>query len=161
VAGRQYSIAFENVAVTAASGDQDIFYLAPADDKPCRILAVYLSVISELGDAQEEWLRLQWIRGHATVGSGGAAVTTPTPLSPTDAAAGFTARTNDTTIASAGTAVVVHSDAFNVRSGWVYIPTPETVIQVTQTQTTLVLRLMAAVTDDVVMTGTCYIEELG
>lgn len=153
---RVYSVEFENVSVTAG---QDLFYIAPADDKPCRLLACYLAQISDVGDAQEEVLRLRIIRGHGTVGSGGSSATAR-PLAASDPAASFTARTNDTTIASAGTAVNIHSDAFNIRAGWQYIPTPETVILCTQADATIVVRLLAAPADAVTVSGTLYVEEL-
>jgi hypothetical protein len=135
---RVYSVEFENVAVTTVNGDHDLFYIAPADDKPVRLISCYLSNTSnaDVGDAQEEMLRLRIIRGHATVGSGGA-TPTPAPLNPNDAAAGFTARTVDTTIASAGTLPMC-----------------------SQAQTTIVVRLMAGPTDDITMSGTLYVEEI-
>ncbi len=153
---RMYTVQFENVAVTAA---QDFFYIAPADDKPIAIHACYLSQSTELGDTAEEQLRVQIIRGHATVGSGGSAPT-PVALYPNDGAAGFTARVNDTTIASAGTAVNVHSETFNVRAGWVYMPTPEMRPYCTQAQTTIVVRLLSTPADSITMGGTLYVEEI-
>lgn len=155
--GRMYSVEFENVAVSVA---QDLFEITPADDKPCIVHGIYISQSSDVGDAEEEMLRVRIIRGHATSGSGGSAPT-PRPLNPTDPAAGFTAEANNTTIASAGTAVNLHSEAFNIRTGWQYIPTPEMRPEVTQGQTTLVVRLLAAPTDALSMSGTLYIEELG
>jgi hypothetical protein len=154
--GRLYAITFENVAVTAS---QDLFEIAPADDKPVCIHACYLSQSTELGDAAEEQLRIKIIRGHATSGSGGTAPT-PAPLNPADAAAGFVAEVNNTTIASTGTAVDLHAETFNVRSGWVYMPTPEARPGASQGNTTLVVRLMAAPADSVTMSGTLIVEEL-
>ena len=153
---RLYSIVFDAVAITAA---QDLFSITPADDRQVRIHALYLSQTTELGDAAEEMLRVNIIRGHATVGSGGTAPT-PQPLDPHDAAAGFAARVNDTTIASTGTPVTLHADAFNVRSGMVYLPTPETQIQASQGQGLLVVRLMAAPADSIAMGGTLVLAEL-
>jgi hypothetical protein len=157
--GRLYTVTFDNVTVTPAGTDQDLFAFTPADDKPIAIHAIYLSQSSEIGDAMEELLRVSIIRGHATTGSGGTAPT-PAPLQPIDAAAGFTARVNDTTIASAGTAVTLHAEAFNVRVGWVYLPIPEMRPVCTQAQTILVVRLLSTVADDISMSGTAYVEEL-
>jgi hypothetical protein len=155
---RLYSVSFENVAVTAS---QDLFYIAPADDKPCVVHAVYLGQTTEIGDAMEEQVRIKMIRGHATVGSGGSAPT-PRPLSPSDGAAGFVARVNDTTIASAGTAVDLHADTWQLRGPYQVIFTPEMRHQVTQAAgVTWVVRLMAAPTDSVTMSGTIYVAELG
>jgi hypothetical protein len=161
--GRVYVVEFEGQTVATASGDYDLFYIAPADDKPVKLLACYLAVTSELGDAAEEQLRVRIIRGYTAASTGGNAITASTvgrtlATSPDPA---FTARTLDTAVATTGTAFVLHSDAFNVRSGWVYLPTPETTHLITQASTSVVVRLMAAVADDVTMSGSLYIEELG
>lgn len=153
---RMYAVTFENVAVSAA---QDFFEITPADDKPVVIHGCYLSQSTELGDAAEEMLRVEIIRGHSTGGSGGTAPT-PVPMDPADAASGFTAEVNNTTIASVGTAVVLHAETFNVRSGWQYIPTPEARPKASQANTTIVVRLMAAPADSVTMGGTLIVEEL-
>ena len=154
--GRVYSVNFENVAVTAA---QDFFEVSPADDKPVKILGLFLSQSTELGDAAEEMLRVQVIRGHATGGSGGSAAT-PVAVDSADPAAGFAAKVNNTTIASAGTAVNVHSDTFNVRAGLQLFWTPETAPIARQGDTTIVVRLLAAPADSITMGGTLYVEEL-
>jgi hypothetical protein len=153
-----YTVEFEGVTVTAAGGDADLFEITPADDKPCAIHALFLAVTSEVGDAAEEMISYKIIRGHATSGNGTA--TTPAPLGPIDTAAGFTAETYGTTIASAGTPVDLHSDAFNVRVPYGIILTPEIRWCVSQAQTTLVVRMMTTVADDVTMNGTLYVEEL-
>ena len=155
--GRMYAVTFENVAVTAA---QDFFELTPADDKPLIVHMVSLSQSSDVGDAAEEMLRVKLIRGHATSGSGGSAPT-PVPLAASGAAAGFTAEVNNTTIASTGTAVDLHAEAFNIRSGLLYLPTPECRPGVSQAGTTLVVRLMAAPADSLSMSGTIIVEEMG
>ena len=156
--GRMYAVTFENVTVTGAV---DFFEITPADDKPCVIHACYLSQSSDTGDAAEEMLRVKIIRGHATGGSGGA---TPTPaglISGTTPAAGFSAETNNTTIASTGSPADLHAEAFNIRAGWAYIPTPEARPGVSQALTTLVVRLMAAPADALSMSGTLIVEEHG
>ena len=154
--GRMYAVTFENVAVTAS---QDFFELTPADDKPIILHAVYLSQSTETGDAMEEMMRVKIIRGHATSGSGGSAAT-PVPLNAADSAAGCAGEVNNTTIASTGTAVDLHAEAFNVRSGWVYMPTPECRPVCSQAGVTLVVRLMANPADSVTMGGTLIFEEL-
>jgi hypothetical protein len=142
--GRVYSVNFENVAVTE---DQDLFEISPADDKPVRLLGLFLSQSTETGDAAEEMMRIQVLRGHSTGGSD----------SP---AAGFASEVNNTTIASAGTAVALHSEAFNVRSGMAHWWTPETAPMARQGNTTIVVRVMANPADSVTMSGTLYVEEL-
>lgn len=156
---RVYTVEFENVSITTAGGDLDFFYIAPADDKPVALHALFLDQISDVGDAQDEMLRYCIIRGHTTVGSGGASATAR-PVKPNSTAAGFTARTNDATIASAGTPVNLHSGAFNVRVGLPLIWTPELRPVVSQAEGSIVVRLMAGPADDLTMSGTLYVEEL-
>lgn len=157
MSSRIYTVEFEAVAVTA---QVDFFEITPADDKPVEVLGLFLSQSSDVGDAADELLRYRVIRGHTTGGSGGAAPT-PRPVKRSDAAAGFAAETCNTTIASAGTALNLHSDTFNVRSGlqlWV----PDTLEwDATQGDTTLVVRLMAAPADSLTMSGTLYVREMG
>ena len=158
--GRVYTVEFENQTITTAGGDRDLFYVAPADDKPVKILGWKFVQFSDVGDTAEEILRVRMIRGHTSVGSGGSAAT-PRPLIHSDTAAGCTARVNDTTIASAGTAVNLESGGFNIRAGeQVFLP-QEYRPQVTQAQGSIVLRLMAGPADDVTMSGTLWIEEEG
>jgi hypothetical protein len=159
-ASRVYSAEFENQSITNAGGDRDFWYLAPADDKPCWLIGWNLDQISDVKDAEEEILRYRVIRGHTTVGTGGGSVT-PTPLAPSDAAAGATVRANDTTIASAGTPVNIASYAFNIRMGErIWLP-PELWIPITQAQTSIVLRLMAGPADDVTLSSTLWFAEQG
>src|SRR5262245_25427666 len=117
---RAYTVEFESVAVTAAV---DLFELRPADDKPIELVALELSQSTELGDAAEEQIRFRIVRGNTTTGTGGA-TPTPQPVSPGDTAAGFGADTNNTTAASAGTAVNLLSTNFNLRVGYAWGPVP-------------------------------------
>jgi hypothetical protein len=152
---RCYTVQFENVAVTAV---QDLFSLDAATDKPIELVALELAQNTELGDAAEEQLRIQVIRGNTTVGSGGSAPT-PQPTSPGDTAAGFTARVNDTTPASAGTAVNLLSTAFNVRVGYAWGPVPYGMGYWTSGASLLLVKLVAAPADSVSMSGTATIVE--
>lgn len=152
--GRVYTVEFEATAVTA---QVDFFEITAADDKPCAVIGMFLSQLSDVGDAAEEILRYRVIRGHTTGGSGGAAPT-PRPLDQDDAAAGFAAETLNTTIASAGTAVNLHSDAFNIRSGLQLWLPPEAYWKMHQASL-LVVRLMAAPADSLTMSGTLYVME--
>ncbi len=155
--GRIYAVTFENVSITAS---QDLFYAAPADDKPLALHGVWISQYSDLKDTEEEGLRIKIIRGHATVGSGGT-TPTPTPLNPTATAAGFVARVNDTTIASAGTAVDLYAGVWINRTEFLYLPPPEQRPIVSQAAgVTIVVRLMAAPADALSTSGTAIFEEL-
>lgn len=154
---RIYTVEFEGVSVTAAV---DFFQLTPTDDKPIEVLGCFLGQSSDVGDAAAEILRYRVIRGHATTGAGGASPT-PRPLNRSGAAAGFTAMTNNTTGATAGSPVNLHSDTFHIATGeklWL----PESCEwEATQADTTLVVRLMAAPTDALTMSGTLYVREQG
>lgn len=154
--GRVYTVEFEAVAVTT---QVDFYELTPADDKPIKILGLDLSQSSDVGDAAEEILRYRVIRGHTTSGSGGAAAT-PAPLSPADAAAGFTAETCNTTIASLGTTGNLLSGTLNIRQGSNPLWFPEGCEPAaSQANTTLVVRLMAAPADSLTMSGTLWVLE--
>lgn len=154
---RFYSVVFENTAVTAAV---DFFELTPADDKPIAIYGLFLGQTSDVGDAQDEILRYQIIRGQATSGSGGS-TPTPRPLNRSDSAAGFTAEALNTTPASAGTAITLHTGEWNVRVGEnLWLPQGSW-WSASQTDTTLVIRLAAAPADSLTMSGTVYVAEFG
>jgi len=154
--GRLYSVTIDNVAATTAV---DFFELTPADDKPIIIHEIRIGQSTEISDAQEEMLRVSIIRGYTASGSGGA-TPTPAPLIFEDTAAGCTADTMNSTVATTGTAVILVADTFNVRSGWLYVPTPECRIRVGQGNTTVVVRLVAAPTDSITFSGTIIFEEL-
>ncbi len=157
MADRVYTVSFTEVAVTAAV---DIFELAPGDDKPLEVLGLFIYQSSDFGDAQAEILPYRVIRGHATTGTGGASPT-PRPLQRGDSAAGFTADTNNTTGATAGTAVDLHCGAFNLAVGenlWL----PEGCEWgVSQADGLLVVRLASAPADSIDLSGTMYVREQG
>lgn len=155
--GRVYAVTFENVSVSAT---QDLFEITPADDKPIRILGIQLANVgADVGDAAEEMLRLTVTRGHTSGGSGGSAPT-PVPLDPSGPAAGFAAEVNNTSKAASGTTTVPFADGMNVRIPYQQYFTPETVIQATQGNTTIVVRLENSPADAVSMSGTLFVEEL-
>jgi hypothetical protein len=155
--GRIYTVEFEGTAVTTAV---DVWELDAAAEKPCEVLGWDLWASSEVGDAAEEILRYRWVRGNTTSGTGGAA-TTPRPCNPSDAAAGFVAEANNTTAASAGTAVNLGSHGLNVRQGSAPIWLPEGCEIGFSGTGLLVLRLLAAPADSVTMGGTVWVREAG
>lgn len=159
VDSRMYVVSF---AATAATAAVDFFSFAPADDKPVQIHAIYLAQTTEVGDAMEEMLEVKIERGGTgyTVGSGGSAGTIGV-LGPSGQAAGFTSRVVDTTKATFTAGEVKHRDAFNVRTGWQYIPTPETRITVVQANGGCSICLPAAPADSISWVGTLLVEEYG
>lgn len=156
--GRLYTVTFDNVSYTNANGDHDYFEIVPATNKPIVIEAIFVYTTTEVGDAQEEQVRWSVVRGHTTSGSGGSAPT-PTPFVSTDSAAGFTAETSNSTIAStAGT--TVHVGAFNIRVGLEFIPPPEHRIPCSAADSRIVVRQLSTLADDASMSGTVYVREL-
>lgn len=156
--GRVYTVSFANVSVSAA---QDLFEISPADDKPVELAGLFLAQngVGDVGDAAEELVRISIIRGHTTSGSGGSAAT-PRPVKRTDPAAGFAAEVNNTTVASVGTTVTLHEDAFNVRAGYMLWWPEGTEPEAAQGDTTIVVRIPAPA-DAITLTGTLYVRELG
>lgn len=155
--GRNYTVTFAATAVTVAV---DVFELDAAAEKPIEIYGLSIGQSSDVGDAAEEILPFVVARGNTTTGTGGTQGVTPRPLNPSDAAAGFTADTLNTTAATAGTAVDLHRGAFNIRTGlemWL----PEGSEWGTSGANLLVVRLAAAPTDSLTMTGTVYVRETG
>lgn len=150
---RFYTVEFEAQTIANASGDVDLFEVAPADDRPVELVSISLGQTSELGDAQEEQVRIRVIRGHATTGNGTS--TTPRPGSPADSAASAACEVLGTTIASTGTAVNLLSDTWNLRAGFQWGPVPQGMgLWCSQTEGLIVVRLMAAVADDITASGT-------
>jgi hypothetical protein len=156
---RIYTVEFENVSVTAA---QDFFEISPATNKPCRIIGLTLEQGSDVGDAQEEMLRVSVVRvpATATSGSGGTAPT-PRALDATNQAAGFTAEVNNTTVATtSGTLERLITRQFNIRTGLEMFLPPEMRPQFVN-GTLGVVRLHAAPADALSMSGTLFVEEEG
>lgn len=151
-----------NGTITAAGGDTDLISIQPADDKPIKLRGMLLSQISEVGDAQEEGLRITVKRLPATftVGSGGSSVT-PTPPDSADVACGATVRANDTTVATtSGTAVVCAEIGWNERNSpyehW--YPDPAFAPKAKQGEG-LIVRLETTLADDMTGCFTFWIEE--
>lgn len=154
---RTYTVQFDNVSVSVI---QDLFEITPADDKPVDIVGLFLSQtgVADVGDAAEECLPVQIIRGYTSSGSGGSAPT-PSPIDPIDTASGFTAEVNNTTVANTGTAVILHSDNFNVRVGYQNWWPENCEPKASQANTTIVVRLTRAPADAITLSGTLYVRE--
>lgn len=158
--GRLYTVTFQAIAITA---QQEFFYIKPAADKPCIIEMIKIAVTggtADAGDAQEELLRVETIRlpTTVTVGSGGTAPTI-VPKLVGDAAAGFTARVNDTTKATtSGTAAQLDADGMNNRIPYLYTPIPEH-RDVISNASALVCRLNTTPADSIEVGGTMLVRE--
>jgi hypothetical protein len=145
-----YSVTFEEVAVTAA---QDFFEINAASDVSVVLHACH---ISQSSDTDSEMLNILIHRG-STSGSGGT-TPTPSPLLLNDAAFGGTVECNNTSQSTEGT--FIHSEAFNVLNGWLYQPTPEC-RPVISPSGRLIIELQSTPGDELTMSGTIYIEEIG
>ncbi|KKL05654.1 hypothetical protein LCGC14_2603890, partial [marine sediment metagenome] len=117
-----------------------------------------ISQTTEVADAAEEGLTIGLTKGNTTVGSGGSAPAT-VPLNINTSAAGATIRANDTTEVSVGTAVQLHSEAWNVRMPFIYLPAPEDRI-IIGNALFFACQLITAPADSITMNGTIVFEEL-
>jgi len=156
--GRVYTLTFDGSTIAAASGDYDLFEIAPADDNPVALHGLHLGQTSELGDAAEEQMRVSIVRGNATGGNG--AATTPRPLNPNDVAAAAVCETVGSTPASTGTPLTLDIHTFNLRAGLEVWWPPECRPKATQAQGLIVVRMLTTVADDITLAGTLYFEEL-
>ncbi len=154
--GRQYSVTFEAVAITAL---QDLFAIVAAAGKNVYLNGLELFQTTDLGDAAEEILRLRCRSGQTTVGSGGGAGTN-VPVNVTDAAAGFTSRINDTTQAVSGTIVSHWVDGWNIRMPYKWEPPANKWIPLTGGRRATI-ELVAAPVDSITVSGTLWVFEVG
>lgn len=154
--GMMYTAQFSGVSVSA---QQDFFELVAPSDAVVIVHQLVLSQSSEVGDAQEEGLLVQLKRGATTSGSGGTTVT-PVPLQAGFSAAGSTCEANNTTKSKDGTIVTLHSEAWNVRAPFVWLPPPEGRI-VLSPSARFAVELGTTPNDAITMSGTLYFEEYG
>lgn len=157
MAGSVFTVSVENQAIATADGDVDLVELDAGTDVPIELVGIGLYCLTEVQEAEEEWVRCQIIRGHTTTGNGTS--TTPRPCDHNDAAAAFTAKVYGATIASAGTAVNLHPFGFNVRAGY-EIFYPEDCGFTTSGTSLLVVRMMAALADAANFSMTFWVREL-
>lgn len=152
-----YTGVFGAVAVTAA---QDFFELtAPAD---CIVVVhmVEITQHSDFQDAGEEIVQIALKRGvGSTSGSGGTAPT-PVKLQSGFAAAGSSLEVNNTTKMTSGTITTVWQSAWNERSPWLWLPTPEMRIVLSPSER-LTVELVGAPGDSITTNGTIVFEEIG
>ena len=153
--GRMYTITISGVASPAAAFD--FVEISPAANKIIRIRRIRIAQTSE-PTTEEEQLAITVIRGHTTSGSGGDTTPDGGVLSASDSAAGYTAETMNTTIASAGTAVNLIEDAWNTRAGYdiAFAPeeSPECINGV------LIVIRSSAPTDAITIRATIWVEEV-
>lgn len=158
--GRMYTAQFSAVAVSAA---QDLFEIAAPADAIVVIHEWNIFQTSDVGDAAEEIMRIECVRGIGAVtsGSGGSTVT-PQAVSDGDPAFGGTVEANNTTRMAAGTGSLetLPQHGWNVRSEYQKIYTPET-RPVISPGNRWTLSLPVAPADSLTTSGTVTIEEIG
>lgn len=130
---------------TAVTTTCDLCSIIPAAGKPVILYSIRVSQNTKAQDANDAMQRIGIVTGNTTVGSGGTTYT-PKPLgSPgTSPTASSTVRIFDSTIATAGTAITLLEDNFDVRAGWLWIPTPDERIEVPVTTNRVCVRLLDA-----------------
>ncbi len=159
--GRIYTVPYTGT-LTLAGGDSDFLEVLPADDKPVKLRGWSLSQSSEVGDAAEESLRISVLRMAATVTSGslGSAVT-PVPMDSADAAAGFTAECNNSTVATTtGATTIIEEYGWNERNTpFEHWYPDERFCPKAKQGEGLFVRCQSTVADDVTIELTFWIEE--
>jgi len=153
---RTYTVIFNGVAATV---QQDLFAFLAAAGKPFELCELHLSQSNRVGDAQEEELTYLIKTGATTAGSGGTAPT-PIPTGITSAAAGFTARVNDTTKASAGTIVTKFINNWNIRGEEIKI-WPENLRYWCTGGERMTIELAKTPSVSITISGTAVIREFG
>lgn len=156
-AGRQYPVTWD--AATGVTVAIDIFEILPADDKPVFLDELTIWQTSDFKDTEEEILQIQVIIGYTTSGSGGASATIGR-LNAGETAASFTAECRNTTLATTGTTYIVHADGWNVRSAYIWTPTPGWEPFGTQA-VPLYVRLPVAPADSLTMNAMVKLREMG
>lgn len=151
-----YAVILPATAVTAAI---DLLEIQPADDRPCRIVGMEIFQTSDVGDAQEEILAIQIIRGYTTSGSSGGSAPTPRDLNRVGATAGFVVEVMNTTVANTGTAHILHEGGWNVRMPYTWFPDEMMMAQASQADVTMVVRLPSAPADSLTIRGTVWVAE--
>ena len=160
---RHYRIPYSGT-VTAAGGDTDLLSLVPADDKPIRLIGWIFGQSSEVGDAQEENIRITIRHMTATVTITGGTSVTPVANRPGTsdyAAAGVTAKCNHTTVATtSGTSTIMEELGWNIRSSpwerWI----PEEFRPECVEGEAILVRMESTLADDITIEMTFLIEEL-
>jgi hypothetical protein len=162
---RIYTIPF-NGTVTSAGTDVDLWSFQPAANKSIELKGFTLGQTSEIGDAMEENLRITVKRLPATftVGTGGSVVTAKPPnTSSVDPAWSFTARINDTGVAtSSGTVEILDELGWNERNTpYEHWYPDERYCPNAFNGQGLVIRCETTLLDDMTFSGTAWVEEEG
>lgn len=161
---RIYAVPYSGT-LTTAGGNTDIWCINPAANRSINLRGFTLGQTSEVGDLNEENVRITVTRLHATftVGSGGSAVTAAaTPQSSLDPVWGATIRTNDTTVATGTTSQVLDEFGWNIRNApYEHWYPDERFCPGCFNGQGLVIRLETTLADDISFTGVMWFQEEG
>ncbi len=150
-----FTIVCENITVSAA---QDVLAAYAASTKKLRLLAVEMAQNGQTTVGNYP-MRIRYLPATVSTGSGGAAVT-PHNVNPDGAAAGFTARRNDTSQATTGgTAVDVVATQFNPIQGYYWEPPQRGESPKADVSTAFILSL-DAVSGSFAVSATMWFEEI-
>lgn len=137
----------------AVSTAVDLFHFTVADDVPMFLWSLELAQTTDLGDSQEEVLRIGLYRG--VTGGGGGSALTEVPINDrvnSLSSSAATAVVGQGTASTSGTLVKMFY--WNIRqAGPVWIATPETAIRIGQGNSAAALRLLAAPSDSITLSG--------
>lgn len=142
------TVPFDAIAITAAT---DIFHLTLASNKGIVPVEMTLGQTTDLGDAQEEVLRIGVYRG-VTGGSGGTAATEVIPDANNTSTIGTAVLVNNSSASTSGTLLEVIP--WNIRIPLFYCPIPEARYPLHAGAGPIAFRLMAAPTDSITVSGT-------
>jgi hypothetical protein len=152
---RTYNIVFRNVTVSAA---QDLCAAYCGASMAIELISLTIGQITQTA-VEILQISIRHLPATVSAGSGGNSFT-PNPDKPTDAAATFTARINDTSQATTGgTALYPHADVFNLVNGyqWVW---PERARPTAKLSEALIFSLDSAPLAGRVMSGSMKVGEL-
>lgn len=135
------------VNTTSFSAQIDVFEILAHSTMPIVVMGFELGQPSEVGDAQEEMIRLvlKRVTGAPTSGSGGA-TPTPQPTNALGSAAVTTVETGNTTKLTGGTSATIAEFSWNVRTPMLWRPIPEEWVGL-QVSTRLVLEIATTPAD--------------
>lgn len=158
--GRIYMIQTNGITLDE---DRDLIEILAGTGVPVRVHGWSLLQTTDVGDAAEEVVRLEAVRGVGSVtsGSGG---TSPTihPLDDQDGAADATVEANNTTrmAVGSGTLETLEQFGWNIRIPWVHFYTPELRPRVNPGDRWTLGILAAALADAVTFSSTFWLEEI-
>lgn len=113
---RAYTVIYEG----SPSAAVDLFEIVAPAAGTIKLAWIDFGQSSDYGDAAAEGLALKVIRAHSTSGSGGSSAT-PRPCNSADAAAAGTYEVGNTTQATGGSPVTLHSTALNIQAGYQFV----------------------------------------